>query len=87
MLVSIVGRNDLTCRKVMVDQDMVMSGAFNNLASRFDFHSLHSHDHLYGPFDLRTVFGFRKEHSALGFLLPHPTSNRSIIMQTADKFN
>src|SRR4030095_2093478 len=68
--VSIVRRNHLSRRyEILVDQNMVMSGAFDDLACRLDFHSLHNHDYLYGPFDLCTVFWFRKERSTLGFLL------------------
>src|SRR5499433_3524541 len=64
MLVRIVGRNDLTCRKkIVVDQDMVMSGAFNNLAGRLDFHTFYPHHYLYRSLDLRKV------HSTLGLLL------------------
>src|SRR5262245_55215677 len=70
MPVRIVGWNDLTCRKeIVIDQDMVMPGAFNNLASRLDFHTLYPHDYLYGSLDLRAVFGLCKEHSTLRFLL------------------
>src|SRR6266850_4948729 len=67
--VSIVRRNHLSRRyEILVDQNMVVSCALNDLTCRLDFHSLHNHDDLYGPFDLCTVFWFRKEHSTLGFL-------------------
>jgi hypothetical protein len=74
--VRIVRRNHLAGRKkFFVDQDMVMSGAFNNLARRLDFHSLHLHDYLYGPFDFRTVLWFCKGHFAFGCLFLSTSSD------------
>src|SRR5215469_3729146 len=68
----IVGWNDLTGGKeVLVDQNMVMSGAFNNLTCGLDFHSLHAHDDFDRPLDLCAVLWFYKEYFALGcFFLP-----------------
>jgi hypothetical protein len=72
--VSIVRWNHLSRRyEIRVDQNMVMSCAFDDLACRLDFHSLHNHDYLHGPFDLCTVFWFQKEYFTLGRLFL-PTS-------------